>query len=91
MEKATVQQNQVEENQIEEQTTTDDQIQSQWKPEKSPRKIPIWVKSLVFFVSMLISIAVGLMVGYAVVGEGTKLTGIFDMSLWKHLYSFTQK
>lgn len=63
---------------------------SKWKPLPSERKFPLWLRSIIFFSLVIISLAAGLMVGYSVVGEGESATNIFHKEVWEHILGFFQ-
>lgn len=61
---------------------------SQWKPLPSTRKFPLWLRSIIFLILVVISLCAGLMVGYSVVGDGESATTIFHKDIWEHILSF---
>lgn len=61
---------------------------SKWKPLPSNRKFPLWLRSIIFFVLVGISLCAGLMVGYSVVGDGESATTIFHKEIWEHILGF---
>lgn len=61
---------------------------SKWKPLPSKRKFPLWLRSIIFFLLVAISLCAGLMVGYSVIGNGESATNIFHRDVWEHILSF---
>jgi phosphate/sulfate permease len=50
------------------------------------RLIPIWVRLVIIITALLVSLALGAMVGYGIVGEGGDPLDIFDVETWYHIY-----
>ncbi|WP_347862203.1 DNA-directed RNA polymerase subunit beta [Salimicrobium sp. PL1-032A] len=48
------------------------------------RVLPIWLRILLVLFLSLLALAVGLMIGYSVLGSGNPLE-VFDWSTWQHI------
>lgn len=54
------------------------------------RKFPIWLRIIVVLVLFAGCLALGLMVGYGVIGDKSP-TEVFDKSTWQHIIDFVKK
>lgn len=72
---------------VEKQEEKTEQV-SRWKPLPSNRKFPLWLRSIIFFSLVAISLCAGLMVGYSVVGEGESAMNVFHKEVWEHIVGF---
>lgn len=54
------------------------------------RKFPIWLRLITVFVLIVISLVVGLIVGYSVFGDGSAMD-VFQKSTWQHIFDIVNK
>ncbi|MDQ0226769.1 DNA-directed RNA polymerase subunit beta [Metabacillus niabensis] len=54
------------------------------------RLIPIWIRVLLVLIFMVVSAIVGVIVGYAVIGDG-KASDALDKSTWQHIIDLVEK
>jgi hypothetical protein len=54
------------------------------------RLIPIWLRLVIVFVLMTVSLAAGAMIGYGVIGDGSPFD-VFKRSTWQHIIDFVEK
>jgi DNA-directed RNA polymerase subunit beta len=54
------------------------------------RLIPIWLRVIIVALLIVVSAALGAMVGYGVLGNG-KATEVFQKSTWTHIYDLIYK
>lgn len=54
------------------------------------RLIPIWARVLLVLFFMVVSIIVGIVVGYGVIGSGNPADA-FDKSTWQHIIDLVEK
>lgn len=54
------------------------------------RLIPIWIRVLLVLIFMVVSAIVGVIVGYAVIGDG-KASDALDNSTWQHIIDLVEK
>ncbi len=54
------------------------------------RLIPIWLRLILLIVFMFVSLIVGAVVGYGVLGSG-KVTDVFKESTWTHIIDLVDK
>lgn len=54
------------------------------------RKFPIWLRLITVFVLIVISLVVGLIVGYSVFGDGNAIE-VFQKSTWQHIFDIVNK
>lgn len=72
---------------------TDEQAQGQKHNQNKRhriRKFPIWLRLITVFVLLLISLIVGLIVGYSVFGDGQAIE-VFHKSTWQHIFDIVNK
>ncbi|MDQ0352694.1 hypothetical protein J2R98_002545 [Alkalibacillus filiformis] len=63
------------------------------KKEKKQKKgriryIPVWLRFVLAIVLSIAALAIGMMVGYGVIGEGDEPSSVLDRSLWENLYDY---
>lgn len=51
------------------------------------RLIPIWLRFLIIFMLLILSLVIGAMIGYGVIGDGA-LFDVFKKSTWQHMIDF---
>lgn len=66
-----------------------DQKQKKEKKQRI-RKFPIWLRLITVFVLIIISLIVGLIVGYSVFGDGSAMD-VFKISTWQHIFDIVNK
>lgn len=68
------------------------QEKSKEKESRRPkfRLIPIWLRLLIVTLLLVVSMTIGLMVGYGVIGDG-KASDILKISTWNHLVDLIEK
>lgn len=54
------------------------------------RKFPIWLRIIVILILAVLSLMVGLMVGYGVIGEGNAVDAL-KVETWQHIIDIVQK
>lgn len=54
------------------------------------RKFPIWLRIIVVLILAVLSLILGLMVGYGVIGEGTAFDAL-KVDTWQHIIDIVQK
>lgn len=54
------------------------------------RLLPIWLRVLLVLIFMVVSILVGLIVGYSVIGSG-EASDALDQSTWQHIIDLVEK
>lgn len=54
------------------------------------RKFPIWLRMIVVLAFFAVALAVGLMVGYGVIGDGNA-ADVFQKSTWQHIGDIVNK
>lgn len=54
------------------------------------RKFPIWLRLITVFLLIVISLVVGLIVGYSVFGDGSAVE-VFQKSTWQHIFDIVNK
>lgn len=54
------------------------------------RKFPIWLRLIVIFVLSIISLVLGLMVGYGVLGDGNPIDAL-KIDTWQHIIDIVEK
>lgn len=54
------------------------------------RMIPIWLRLLIVIILSLVSVALGTVVGYSVIGEG-EAADVFNKETWFHIIDFISK
>ncbi|SDJ28056.1 DNA-directed RNA polymerase subunit beta [Salimicrobium halophilum] len=54
------------------------------KEKHKRRALPIWLRVLLVLFFSLLALAIGLMIGYSVLGSGDPLD-VFDWSIWQHI------
>lgn len=64
--------------------------QKERKQKVRVRKFPIWLRIIVIFLLCVLSLAVGLMVGYGVFGDGNP-ADVFNKDTWQHIIDIVKK
>ena len=72
----------------------EEQKEKETKPTKKKkqriRKFPIWLRLIVVFILIAISLALGLIVGYSIMGDGNAMD-VFQKSTWQHIIDIVNK
>ncbi|WP_245829075.1 DNA-directed RNA polymerase subunit beta [Salipaludibacillus agaradhaerens] len=78
----------VDELNVDETEPTQKKTKKQKRREKKGRirLIPIWVRLLIIVIAMVISLVLGAMVGYWLVGDGGAPTDVLKPETWYHIY-----
>lgn len=50
------------------------------------RIVPVWLKVLLVLVLSLFALAIGLIIGFTIIGDGGEPLDILKMETWKHIY-----
>lgn len=71
------------------------QDKQQDKPEGKSKKIrirliPIWLRIILFAISIVAAVSIGAMVGYSVMGEG-KPSEVFQKETWSHIVDLVKE
>ncbi len=68
----------------EEPTRTNEQQETEPVKRERLRLLPIWLRVILVVLLFVILIALGLIIGYSVIGDGTALD-VFKWETWKHI------
>lgn len=67
-------------------------LKAERKKSKKPRRriFPIWLRIIVVLICCVVALAVGLMIGFGVIGEGDPSDAL-KMETWKHIIDIVTK
>jgi hypothetical protein len=54
------------------------------KGKTEARVIPIWLRIILLFVAIIVSVVIGAAIGYSVIGNGD-VSDVFKMDTWTHI------
>ncbi|GGE85121.1 DNA-directed RNA polymerase subunit beta [Priestia taiwanensis] len=60
------------------------------KKDTQVRLIPIWLRIIILFISIVVSVVIGAVIGYSIIGDGN-VSDVFKIDTWTHILDLVGK